>query len=336
MIKIPYKHIIETKNKKLIEYCLLYLFSIFFYETKELIYNNHYITFSSFTPLPTKFLLDCFKDIYIDDEFIYITSNVTDKNRIIFADRILPFASENPVPFSFPIKTNNSYELINSNVFYYEITIKEQVIQSWINEALVIGYGSVYANKISNPGWRSNTFGYHLDDGTYQYNGNVIKNFGPISKIGDVFGAGIIFISDSLYQPFFTINGKLIEKKLPEITIIQKITPMIGFDYSHKIKYNFGKNEFKFNIKDYLQGRQLISLTNLFFEKKNQKKEFNITKLKQHKNLIDNLEENTQFVLLNNIISELSQQQGQEQNFTINEPLFLNNQQNNFFSFTLN
>jgi len=113
MIKIPYKHIIETKNKKLIEYCLLYLFSIFFYETKELIYNNHYITFSSFTPLPTKFILDYFDDIYIDDDYISITSYVSEKNRIIFGDRILPFASENPVPFSFPIKNNNSYELID-------------------------------------------------------------------------------------------------------------------------------------------------------------------------------------------------------------------------------
>jgi len=334
MIKIPYKHIIETKNKKLIEYCLLYLFSIFFYETKELIYNNHYITFSSFTPLPTKFILDYFDDIYIDDDYISITSYVSEKNRIIFGDRILPFASENPVPFSFPIKNNNSYELINSNVFYYEITIKEQLIQTWLNEALVIGYGSVYVSKNSNPGWRSNSFGYHLDDGTYQYNGNIIKNFGPIYKFGDVFGAGIIYISESLYQPFFTINGKIIDKKIPEITIVQKITPMIGFDHSHKNKYNFGKNEFKFNIKDYLQGRQLISLTNLFFEKKNQKKEFNITKLKLNKNVINNFEENTQFVILNNIISELSQQQGQT--LSINEPLFFNNQQNNFFSFNIN
>ena len=181
---------------------------------------------------------------------------------------------------------------------------------------------------------------YHLDDGTYQYNGIVIKNFGPIGKINDIIGAGIIYLSETNFQPFFTINGKLIEKKIPEITIIQKITPMIGFDHSHKIKYNFGENEFKFNLKNYIHGRQIISLNNIFFKKKNQKKTFNSSKFKIiDKKEITNNDFNT--TLLNSIITELQQQQTttfteiSEQNI-FNEPLFLTNQQNNFFSFTIN
>ena len=121
MIKIPYKFIIETKNIKLIELCLLYLFNIFFYETNKLIYNNHYITFNSFVPLPTNFISDNFNDIKIEKDFIYLTGNIKNKNRILFADRILPYFTENPIPFSFPINIKGEYEIINSNVFYYEI-----------------------------------------------------------------------------------------------------------------------------------------------------------------------------------------------------------------------
>ena len=81
MIKIPYKHIMDTKNKKLIELCLLYLFNIFFYETKILIYNNHYITFKSFVPLPINFISDKFLDIKINNDSIYLNTDVKNKNR---------------------------------------------------------------------------------------------------------------------------------------------------------------------------------------------------------------------------------------------------------------
>ncbi len=323
MIKIPYKYIIETKNTKLIELCLLHLFNNYFYETENIIYKNHYITLTSFIPLPTEFLSEKFIDVKIENEFIYLTGNQKNKNRIIITDRILPFYSENPIPFSFPIKIKNNYEIINSNIFYYEITIGEQIKQSWIDEAVVIGYGSIYALRNSNPGWKNNTFGYHLDDGTYQFNGNVIKNFGPVGKIGDVIGAGIIYLSETTYQPFFTINGKLLDKLIPEINIPQKIAPMIGFDHSHKIKYNLGKDEFKFKIKDYLHGRQIISLKNIFFEKKNQNKTFNLSKLK----LNDKQEVTSQtnnLTFLNSIISELTMQSPIITSITIepgNEPL---------------
>lgn len=282
MIKIPYKYIIKTKNIKLIELCILCLFNIFFYETDNLIYTNPYITFQSFIPLPTTFISDHFNDINIEDDSICLTYNLKNKNRIIIADKILPFHSHDPIPFSFPIKIKNNYEIINSNVYYYEITIGEQIMQSWFDETIVIGYGSMFVNKTSNPGWKNNTFGYHLDDGTYQYNGEIIKNFGPICKIGDVIGAGIIYLSETIYQPFFTINGKLIEKPIPEITITQSIVPMIGYDHSHKVKFNFGKSEFKYQIKNQLHARQIISLNNIFFENKNQNKTFNTSRVKQN------------------------------------------------------
>ena len=315
----------DTKNKKLIELCLLYLFNIFFYETKILIYNNHYITFKSFVPLPIDFISDNIIDIKIDNDSIYLNTDVKNKNRIIIANRILPYFTENPIPFSFPINIKDKYEIINSNIFYYEITISEQIKQLWNNETIIIGYGSVYANKKSNPGWENNTFGYHLDDGSYQYNGHIIKNFGPICKFGDIIGAGIIYLSETTYQPFFTVNGILLNKIIPKIIITQKIVPMLGFDYAHIIKYNFGKKEFKFNIKNHLYGREIISLKNIFFEKKYQNKTFNLSNDESNKKI----DTNKNVIFLNAIISELTQH---TTNITqIEDPLFVNNQQNNFF-----
>jgi hypothetical protein len=305
MIKIPYKHIMDTKNKKLIELCLLYLFNIFFYETNILIYNNYYITFKSFVPLPINFISDNFLDIKIDNDSIYLNTDVKNKNRTIIANRILPYFTENPIPFSFPVFCKGKYEIINSNIFYYEITISEQIKQSWNDETIVIGYGSVYTNKNSNPGWENNTFGYHLDDGTYQYNGNIINKFGPICKFGDIIGAGIIYISETIYQPFFTINGILLNKLIPEITIPHKIVPMLGIDYSHIIKYNFGIKEFKFNIKNHLHGRNIISLKNIFYEKLHQNNKFNLSKNEATKK--NDIPSKINIAFLNNIISELTQ-----------------------------
>lgn len=350
MIKIPYKYIIETKNKKLIELCLLYLFNLYFYETEKIIYTNYYVTLTSFIPLPKVFISEHFSDIKIDSNYIYLIGNQKNKNRIIITDKILPYFSENPIPFSFPIKIKNNYEIINSNVYYFEITIEEQIKQSWTDEAIVIGFGSIYANRNSNPGWKNNTFGYHLDDGTYQFNGSVIKNYGPIGKIGDVVGAGVIYLSETTYQPFFTINGKLINKPIPEISIIQKIAPMLGIDHSHKVKYNLGKDEFTFKIKDFLHGRNIISLNNIFFEKKNQNKTFNSSKLKIS-NKQDEPSQTNNVFFLNSLISELAQQPlsitelMQQPPITFqeigpqpifNEPLILTNTQNNFFSTFIN
>ncbi len=333
MIIIPYKYIIKTKNIKLIEFCLQYLFNLFFYNTNNLIFKNHYITFNSFIPLPTTFISEPFNDIVIEENSIYLNlNNITNKNknRILVTNRILPFYIENPIPFSFPIFYKNNYEFFNSNVFYYEITISEQLYPSWDNEAIIVGFGSVFSSRHSFPGWKNNTFGYHLDDGTYQYNENIINNFGPIGKIGDIIGAGIIYLSDITYQPFFTINGKLIETKIPEIIIEKKIVPMIGFDHSYKITFNLGKDEFKFNIKNYLHGNQIISFNNIFFEKKNQNESFNLSKkFKPFEKTDINTKNN--ITILSAIISELSQQQNEDLPI-FNEPIFLTNQQNNFFT----
>ena len=273
ILNIPYNYVIKKKEKNLIDFCIAYLINTFFYENIVISYKNYLVTFSCFTPLPTTFILN--DEIILEENNILVLTGSSNKNRTIFANKIIPYGHENPIPFTFPINLNKRLELLNSCVFYYEIELCEQHRVPWIDETIVIGYGSSYTSTNTNPGWKNNTFGYHLDDGTYQYNGNIIKKFGPQCKINDVFGAGIIYLSLNNYRPFFTINGKIINTKIPDININQKISPMIGFDHSHKVKFNFGKEEFKFTIKNYLHNNNILSNVNNYFKKKNQKISYN-------------------------------------------------------------
>ena len=274
ILNIPYNYVIKKKEKNLIDFCIGYLINTFFYENIEISYKNYLVTFSCFTPLPTTFILN--DEIILEEDNILVLTGSSNKNRTIFANKIIPYGLENPIPFTYPVNLNKRLELLNSCVFYYEIELCEQHRVSWMDETIVIGYGAIYTNTNTNPGWKNNTFGYHLDDGTYQYNSNVIKNFGPKCKINDIFGAGIIYLSLNNYRPFFTINGKIIDTKIPDIIINQKISPMIGFDHSHKVKFNFGKEEFKFTIKNYLHNNNILSNNNNYFKKKkNQKISYN-------------------------------------------------------------
>ena len=220
-----------------------------------------------FHPLPTIFIT---KD-YINDNLIIeepdnilVFKGKEKKNRIIFGNRNLSEYGSNPIPFTFPIKIKDKYELLNSNLFYYEIEILERHRKPWKEETIGIGFGNINLYYITNPGWKNDSFGYHLDDGSLHINGKCIKNFGPIYNQGDVFGAGIIFLSKNLCKPFFTINGYLINNSIEEIEINYPITPILGFDSSFKIKYNFGKSEFLFDIKSMITPNIVISNNNIF------------------------------------------------------------------------
>ena len=281
------------KNRSLSETYLKYLISLFFYDNVSIKIINPVTQLLCFTPLPTKFVIDNYLDdnLVVEDEKdqnILVMKGKPYKNRIIFANKILPSINKNPIPFTFPVNVGGNLELLNSKGFYYEIQFLEQYQDPWNDETLVIGYGSTHTNINSNPGWKPNTFGYHTDDGSFQYNGKCINNFGPLCMQGDIVGAGIIYEENNMYTPFFTYNGKIINKKLPAIFISSEIVPMIGFDHSHKIKYNFGKDTFKFSIellKEQLLTNKIFSLKNTYFKKNNQKITFNDNVQKSKLNL---------------------------------------------------
>jgi len=157
-------------NKNIYEDYIKYLLSLFYNYDKnyEIIINNHYITYKCFYPLPTKLINnnDNNDNIYYLDE--------GDKNIILFGDRFLPLCGSHPVPFTFPIVKNNTIELVNSNVYYYEVTVLEK------GEILYIGFGSVLLPLNSIPGWIDDSFSLNLNTGNYHNNTIIINNICPV------------------------------------------------------------------------------------------------------------------------------------------------------------
>lgn len=264
------KYTLDNKlfnNTELLKKYLNYLFYCFFDISCNIVTSNYILSLKCFHPLPTMFS----QLSNNNDDKISISGNILqfigkpNGNRIITSNRILPHCIFNPIPFTFPIYLKNEIKLVNSNVYYYEIEILEKTRDSWENETIVIGYGTIKSKIQTNPGWHKNTFGYHLDDGTFQYNSICIKNFGPKCYEGDIIGAGIIYVDNNKYKPFFTYNGLLLSFNLPIIDIYEEITPMIGYDSPHKIKYNFSSYEFKFNIETLINSSKIISSNNYFF-----------------------------------------------------------------------
>ena len=267
MLKLSYKNI----NKKLYEDYLNYLLYKYFdiNLNNTIINNNSFLNFACFYPLPTSCEISSYKndDEIINNNNVYEFVGKSSNHRIMFGNRLLPYSNTDPIPFTFPIRiSDNTIELFNTNCFYYEVTICERIRDPWMNETLSIGFGSITTPIRCNPGWISDTVGYHLDDGSIQYNQIINKNNGPICNIGDTVGAGIVYVAENMYKFFFTFNGSIISNEYLNNNIIIKsaITTIVGYDHSCKIKINFGNDIFKFNIKNYCNTNFVISQNNEF------------------------------------------------------------------------
>lgn len=304
MLKLSDKNV----NKKMYEDYLKYLLEKYYNINDNIINNNPFLHFSCFYPLPNSLEISFYEneDKIIQENNIYEFIGIPSNNRILFANRLLPNSNTDPIPFTLPIKINqNTVELINSNCFYYEITINQRMRESWDNEIISIGYGSITTPIRCNPGWIPDTIGYYLNNGSIQYNQIVIKECGPICKIGDTLGAILVYISPNNYKVFFTFNGSLIinENYNNDISIKSHIVPIIGYNHSCKIKVNFGNEIFKFDIKKFCNSNFIISQNNNFID---------------NHNFIDNI--NTENIIKNKI--KKSSQKPQIITFPILSPLF--------------
>lgn len=267
MLKLSDKNVNKNIYENYLKYLLEKYYNINLNAT--IINNNPFLNFSCFYPLPNSFEISHYEDMDKINQYnnIYEFIGTPTNDRIIFANRLLPHVNTDPIPFTFPLKINdNTFELVNTNCFYYEITIGERIRESWDNETLSIGYGSITTPINCNPGWISDTIGYHLDDGSIQYDQNVVKENGPICNIGDTMGCILVYTAPNYYKIFFTFNGSLIvnDDFNNNIFIKSQIVPMVGYDHSCKIKVNFGNDIFKFNIKSFYNSNFIISQNNKF------------------------------------------------------------------------
>lgn len=267
MLNLHYKNV----NNKIYEEYLKYLLEKYFdiNINSNIIINNPFLNYSCFYPLPSSLEINNYSnnDKVIKNNNFYQFIGNSSHYRIFFGNRLLPNINSDPIPFTFPIKTiNNTIELLNTNYFYFEITMDERTRESWNNEKIFIGFGSILL-PIYNNSYFHDSICYNLTDGIIQLNETIIKTKGPICNIGDTIGAGIIYISTNTYKFFFTFNGSLITNEQLDNNVIiikSQITTIIGYNHSCKIKVNFGDDIFKFDIKYYSDPSNVLSQNNKF------------------------------------------------------------------------
>ncbi|XP_051216916.1 ran-binding protein M homolog [Lolium perenne] len=134
-------------------------------------------------------------------------------------------------------------------VYYFEMTVKNAGLKGQTS----IGFTTESFKMRRQPGWESQSCGYHGDDG-YLYRGpGKSESFGPKFTSGDIIGAGINYISQEL---FFTKNGSLVGSFPKDIK--GPLYPTIAVhSQDEELTVNFGKEQFCFDIEGYILEEKL-------------------------------------------------------------------------------
>jgi serine/threonine-protein phosphatase 6 regulatory ankyrin repeat subunit B len=125
--------------------------------------------------------------------------------------------------------------------YYFEITIKD----CGLNGCIGIGFTDEDFKNNRQPGWESNSYSYHGDDGNLFHEPWMPGiEFGPTFSTNDIVGAGIDHLKQKI---FFTKNGKLVGRYIPN-EVRDTLYPTIGLhSRGEKVEVNFGtKKEQKF------------------------------------------------------------------------------------------
>jgi len=282
----------ETKNNK--DFALEYLSYLYKkdQDNTKIYCERPLSAIKCYIPLPDK--MDISSNYYSDNNNKITNNNNiyqftgSPGNRIMFANSSVPFSFNNnipldvPIPFSFPniiskeniSKENISHEtleIISSNVFYYEVTIENQVNLNniWPSQCISVGFAYKNTNVNAHVGWFNNSIGFHSDDGTIRYNNE--KAAPVISRpwvVGDTVGAGLIYVDKMLVIPFFTFNGSIISIFENPIRMHLPYYPAIGYDHPNSIKVNLSNYKFVFDIKKiiYEHTNKVISTDNSYIE----------------------------------------------------------------------
>lgn len=106
------------------------------------------------------------------------------------------------------------------------------------------------------PGWDSESYGYHGDDGAiFHGRGRQLSTFGPKFGFHDVIGCGLNHQDRSI---FFTLNGRLLGTAFASVAADVELYPTVGIDANCSIQFNFGMKPFKFDLLDMLEQQALL------------------------------------------------------------------------------
>ena len=126
-------------------------------------------------------------------------------------------------------------------IYYFEVTILSKVKDAQIG----IGFSTRKANLNRLPGWESESWAYHGDDGFMFGSTTSGKPYGPKFMSQDVIGCGMNFKTGSA---FFTKNGTHLGTAVQNVKL-DRLYPCVGLKKpGEHVRVNFGKTPFVFDI----------------------------------------------------------------------------------------
>lgn len=182
------------------------------------------------------------------------------------------------LPFIMPIaRTGQGFEFIPSVVAYFEVTV-EHPHPSWPPAP-----GSCVAVGICNqhfplattlPGWDTNSYGWHSDDGHVFHASGHGAPFAERFQPGDVVGCGIDMLpclptDDAGFSPsaariFFTRNGRMEGYAFDELDVSRPWFPVVGLDSPCPVSLNTGTDHarpFAFPLASFVRQQWQIYAT---------------------------------------------------------------------------
>jgi len=221
--------------------------------------NKPLLSLISFAPLPYEFQTEYLSKNDTVNKSNNIYSFLGEPgNRILYANRRVPSCDKDAVPFTIPITTDDTTELIQSNVFYYEVTIlPAHIREPFNNQCVSIGFGTNRTPYLNHVGWTEESWGFHSDDGNFM-NSNRAYNVTQPWGLGDTVGVGLIYDNKNEYRLLLTKNGIIIDDN-NKIKTHLELYPMIGLDLSSPIFVNWGQKKFKFELQKYISCNKIIN-----------------------------------------------------------------------------
>jgi hypothetical protein len=111
----------DYKNNEIDKIYVKYLITKIYNYNNNIISDNFLISLLSFHPLSDNLILFTGNtSIIINNNIISFISNMNEYVSL-FGNRSLLIYNLNPIPFTILVKNNQNIELLNSNVYYYEV-----------------------------------------------------------------------------------------------------------------------------------------------------------------------------------------------------------------------
>lgn len=178
-------------------------------------------------------------------------------NKFIYSNYILPHVSNSSIPFTFGIKKNNKFKLLESTIYYFEIHMDTFVFRSpSFEEIFKVGIMDSLCDCYN---FEKDIFcGINFFYNSVIYNhDNLLEEIIEMSfSKGDIIGLGIQYLDKNNYSFFITVNGQLTESKY-NFKTNRKLKIVLQMKMFTGINVNFGDKDFVFDIEKYINENKM-------------------------------------------------------------------------------